>query len=150
MGDYASVALFAGKTVLKNFGLTLQARYEWSGQMKINENILLYGRPSNYNPDATGHKKVFISPQISYTQDNFTIFATTDLPLYQYLNSNKYYTQVGSQHTSTVGVSYKFYLNRLNIKSKKGTSSYACPMHPEEVSSQSGTCSMCHMELEKK
>lgn len=111
-GDFGSVSLFASKTVFKTVGITLQARYEWTDRMKINENILLFGKPSNYFPEATGARKVFISPQLGYTKGKVTVYAVTDLPVYQYLNSSQYYTQVGSQHSTTVGVSYRFFVNR--------------------------------------
>lgn len=113
MGNYASLSLFASKTLFKKLGVTLQARYEWTDQMEINEAIILYGKPSNYNPDATGYKKVFITPLISYTQGNFSFYATTDLPVYQFLNSSDDYTQVGSQYQFTIGASFRFFTKKV-------------------------------------
>ncbi|MBT3418565.1 MAG: hypothetical protein HN427_07310, partial [Flavobacteriales bacterium] len=51
-----------------------------------------------------GSKKLFLVPQISYSQNGITVFATSEIPLYQYLNG----TQVGSHHQFTVGVNYRF------------------------------------------
>src|SRR5688572_23251250 len=108
LGDFASVGLFASKSFFDNLGVTLQVRYEYMDAMRINENILLYGKPSNYYPEATGYKKVFFSPQLGYTMGKFTLYASTDLPVYQFLNSSPYYTQVGTEHQTTIGLSYKF------------------------------------------
>ena len=63
---------------------------------------------------STGSKKVFLVPQISYSQDGITVFATSEIPLYQYLNG----IQVGSQYQFTVGVNYRF----LTKKSKDSPS----------------------------
>lgn len=149
LGDFASVALFAGKSFFNHFGITLQARYEWVDRMKINESVLLFGKPSNYFPEGTGYKKIFVSPQVSYTQGNISIYMSSDFPVYQYLNTSDFYTQVGSRYQTTIGVSYKFSIASSPIKRiKAGT--YYCPMHPEEVSSTSGICSKCGMNLELK
>ena len=150
LGDFASFSLFAGKTVLENLGLTLQLRYEWNGVMDINESILLYGKPSNYFPEATGYKKLFIAPQISYSVGKFTFFAMADIPLYQYLNTSDYYTQVGTQFQGVLGVSFRFFAaKKLDVPSS-GVGSYYCPMHPEVISNKPGTCPKCGMDLEKK
>lgn len=149
LGDYASLALFAGKSFFDHFGITLQARYEWTDKMKINENILMFGKPSNYYPEATGYKKVFITPQLSYTKGKFTIYGAYDIPVYQYLNTSEFYTQVGSQHQATVGLSFKFFTMRPIAPAMKGIGKYYCPMHPEETSAVKGTCSKCGMDLEK-
>ncbi|MEO5572550.1 MAG: heavy metal-binding domain-containing protein [Bacteroidia bacterium] len=149
LGDFASVAVFAGKSFFNHLGVTLQARYEEVGRMKINENILLFGKPSNYFPEATGYKKVFITPQISYTQGNISVYVSSDFPVYQFLNTSDYYTQVGSRHQTTFGISYKFMAARSLTKGIKA-GMYYCPMHPEEVSAVPGKCSKCGMDLELK
>lgn len=150
LGDFASVALFVGKSFFDHLGITLQTRYEWVDTMKINENILLYGRPSNYFPQATGYKKIFITPQISYTRGKFTVYASSDFPVYQFLNTDPHYTQVGSQHQTTVGLSFRFFAVKSVIKDQSGNNDYYCPMHPEVVASQPGKCPKCGMDLEKK
>lgn len=112
LGDYTSVALFATKTLFKQLGVTLQARYEQVQPMKIKEDVLLFGRPSNYNPEATGYKAISITPQVSYTLDRFSFFASSDFPVYQYLNTSDYYTQVGLQNQITIGIAYRFYAKK--------------------------------------
>jgi hypothetical protein len=104
-GDFASVAVFAGKSIFEGFGLTLQTRFEWTDMMKLNSDIYLYAYP-NYDPFATGYKKVFITPQINYSYRNFTVFSLIDLPVYQYVTK----TQVGTKFQATAGLTYRFYL----------------------------------------
>jgi hypothetical protein len=150
LGDYASVALFAGKTFFKKLGVTIQARYEWVDRMKVNESVLLYGRPSNYYPEATGYRKFFITPQLSFTYDQFTIFAATDIPLYQSMNTSDFYTQVGTQYQATVGLRYSFFAVK-KLKNDPGSDKvYVCPMHPEVTSAGPGRCPKCGMDLELK
>ena len=146
LGDFLSVGLFTGRSLFPFLGLTLQLRYEKMDQMKINENILMYGRPSTYFPEATGYKKIFFTPQLSFTKGKFTVYASTDLPLYQYVNSSDYYTQVGSKNTTTVGVSFRFFTRRAE---KELAGKYYCPMHPEETGDSTSTCPKCHMDMVK-
>lgn len=148
LGDFFSVALFAGKSFFQSLGITLQARYEKVEQMKINEYILLHGKPSTYYPEATGYKKIFLTPQLSFTKGKFTVYASTDIPLYQYINSSDFYTQVGSKNTTTFGISFRFLLKRQD-KELKGSGKYYCPMHHEEVSDGPATCPKCHMDMIK-
>ncbi|HJW30546.1 MAG TPA: hypothetical protein VJ508_15040, partial [Saprospiraceae bacterium] len=108
LGDYSSVALFFTKTLFSTVGIGLQARYEEVERMKINESVLLFGRPSNYYPEATGYRKVFLTPQITYTTGPISIFGSYDIPVYQYLNTSPYYTQAGSEFQATAGISYRF------------------------------------------
>ncbi len=105
MGNYASVSVFAGKTFFSKLGVTLQLQGEWINQMQLNENVRLYAYP-NYDPDATGSKKVFLIPQVSYSfAKSFTFYALSEIPLYQYVTK----TQVGSQFQFTTGISYRFF-----------------------------------------
>jgi len=150
LGDFASVGLFAGKSFFDHWGITIQARYEWMDRMKINENILLYGKPSTYFPEATGYKKVFITPQLSFTKGKFTVYGAYDIPVYQYINSSDYYVQAGSKLQATLGVSFRFYAVRPVKTPATGMANYYCPMHPEVVSERKGQCSKCGMDLEKK
>jgi len=102
IGDYARIGLFASKKI-KKFGVTLQVSGEWISKMKINEDILMYAYP-NYDPLATGSKKIFVVPQINYTfKNNITVYALYEIPIYQYVTL----TQIGSQHQATVGFSYR-------------------------------------------
>lgn len=104
IGNFYSVGLFASKTFFKSLGVTLQVRGEWVDKMKLNKNILLYAYP-NYDPAATGYKKIFFTPQVSYTyQRKITVYALTEIPIYQYVTK----TQIASQYQTTLGLSYRF------------------------------------------
>lgn len=105
LGDFASVGVYAGKTFFRSVGLTLAMRGEWVDPMKLNEDIEMYAYP-NYDPYATGYTKVFFSPQLSFTKGKFTVYALSDIPVYQKLVK----TQVGSQYQTTLGVSYRFFV----------------------------------------
>jgi hypothetical protein len=102
-GDYTSVSFFASKTLFYRWGLTSQIKAEKIGQIQSADNIDLVGF-YNISPESTGSKKWFFIPQLSYSQNGITVFATSEIPLYQYLNG----TQVGSQHQFTFGVNYRF------------------------------------------
>ena len=102
-GDYTSIGFFASKTFFYRWGVTSQIKAENIGQIKAAENIDLEGF-YNISPESTGSKKWFFIPQLSYSQNGLTVFATSEIPLYQYLNG----TQVGSQYQFTVGVNYRF------------------------------------------
>lgn len=114
LGNYASIGLFVSKNLLEKIGLGVQVRYEQVQRMKINESVFLFGRPSSYYPEATGYKKVFITPQITLTTGQFSVFASSDFPVYQYLNTSPYYTQAASDFQATFGVSYSFNLAGTN------------------------------------
>lgn len=106
-GDYASVGLFAGQTIFKKFGITLQLRGEWIDSLKYDKNIDMLAL---YNIDvkSTGSKKLFLSPQLSYSGTNITVYVMSEFPLYQYMNG----TQVASQHQVTAGISYRFFIKK--------------------------------------
>ncbi len=111
-GDYASIGIFAGKTVLKKVGLTAQIKGEWIGKMKVAKTVnqvdlAIYGIDLYSN----GSKKLFFIPQVSYTHKNFTLFATSEFPLYQYLTG----VQVGSLYQVTTGLTYRFYTKKSKI-----------------------------------
>jgi len=99
-GNYTSVGLFASKTFFYRWGVTTQVKAENIDQIKIADNNGSYSIDSK----STGSKKWFFIPQLSYSQNGLTVFATSEIPLYQYLNG----TQVGSHHQFTVGVNYRF------------------------------------------
>lgn len=102
-GDFASMGIFVSKTFFEKIGVTLQLRGEWIDKMKLNNNILLYAYP-NYDPEATGTKKLFIAPQLNYSHKNFTFFLLNEIPIYQYVNK----AQIVSQYQLTGGISYRF------------------------------------------
>jgi len=102
-GDYTSIGFFASKTFFYRWGVTSQIKAEKIGQIQSADNIDLEGF-YNISPESTGSKKWFFIPQLSYSQNGLTVFATSEIPLYQYLNG----TQGGSQHQFTIGVNYRF------------------------------------------
>ncbi|MBC7383248.1 MAG: hypothetical protein H7296_09715 [Bacteroidia bacterium] len=103
-GNYASVGLFAGKTFFKKLSITLQLKGEWVDRMQAAPGLdilALY----NIDLNSTGSKKISFVPQLSYTYKSFTLFALSDVPIYQYLNG----VQIGFQHQLTAGLSYRFF-----------------------------------------
>jgi len=102
-GDYTSVGFFASKTFFRKWGVTTQIKAERIGEIQAAENIDLNGFYF-IDPISTGSKKWFFIPQLSYSQNGITIFATSEIPLYQHLNG----TQVGSKQQFTVGINYRF------------------------------------------
>ncbi len=102
-GDYASISFFASKTFLRKIGVTLQLKGDWIDAMKYNENLQNLGY-YNFDVHATGMKQVSIVPQLSYSVKNFTVYALSEFPIYQYVNKR----QVASQRLFTAGLSYRF------------------------------------------
>jgi hypothetical protein len=144
-GDYASVGLFAGQTFFKKLGVTFQIKGEWTAKMKYDKNVDMLAL---YNIDvlSTGSKKISLVPQLSFSHENFTIYALNEFPVYQYLNG----TQVGSHYQATVGVTYRFYTYRSKLKTGEGEA-YMCPMKCRNGGSDSpGKCSVCGMDLQKQ
>lgn len=145
-GDYASVGLFAGKTFFQKLGVTLQLKGEWIDKMKYDKNVdmtAIY----NIDPLSTGGRKVLFVPQVSFTQKNFTIYALTEIPLYQYVNR----TQVVSKYQATVGISYRFFTYKNKVLNSNGDALYICPMKcTGSESSVPGKCKECGMDLIKK
>jgi hypothetical protein len=105
MGNYASIGLFASKTIFKSLGISLQLKGEWLDQMELNDFIRLNAPPRN-DPDATGFRKLQLVPQVSYNiKGRFTFYLSSEIPLYQYL----FKTQIGSQNQVLLGIAYRFY-----------------------------------------
>lgn len=104
-GNYASIGFFTSKTLWRNVDLTTQIKGELIKGMQAEERVDLL---ADYNIDqkSTGSKKIFFIPQISYSKKALTVYATSEMPLYQYLNG----TQVGSQLQLTLGLNYRFLL----------------------------------------
>jgi hypothetical protein len=111
-GDYTSLSLFASKTFFRKWGLTTQIKAERIGQIEVRQSKLLdlvIRNPyeaENFldKQESTGSKKWIFIPQLSYSQSGITVFATAEIPLYQYLNG----TQIGSNQQFTLGVNYRF------------------------------------------
>lgn len=148
LGDYMSLGIFASQTLFDNIGVGMQVRYEQVQQMKINESVFLYGKPSNYYPEATGYNKIFLTPQVSFSQGRFSVYASYDWPIYQYLNTSPYYTQAASEFQATIGLSYRFFIKPSYKPMDR--SIYQCPMHPDVTDSQPSLCTKCKMLLIKK
>lgn len=144
-GDYASIGLYAGKTLFNNLGLTLQIKGEWIDKMKPENQDLVDLINFVYNvPDlnATGSKKVLFVPQLSYSYKSVTVFASSEIPLYQYVNK----VQIASQYFFTTGISYKF----MPFKNKIASGVYYCPMHLDVTGASPGKCPECGMDLVPK
>jgi len=112
-GDYTSLSLFASKTFFRKWGLTTQLKGVSIGQLQINQAKKdKFELDENYfekitweeKRDATGSEKLIFIPQISYTQNSITFFATSEIPLYQNLKG----VQFASQQQFTVGINYRF------------------------------------------
>ena len=112
-GDYTSVSLFASKTFFRKWGLTTQIKAERIGQIEVRQSKLLdlivndqyFGLPNFLDKQkATGSEKLIFIPQISYSKNNFTFFATSEIPLYQNLKG----VQFASENQFTVGINYRF------------------------------------------
>lgn len=142
-GDYASVSLFFNKVLFKNLGTTLQLKGEWIDKMKFNDDAYMMGS-LNYDPYATGSKKIIVAPQLSYTiMKKLTIFSFAEFPIYQYVTG----TQIASQHMITAGITYRFFAKSNSLNKEI---SYACPMKCKDSESNSpGKCVVCGMDLEK-
>jgi hypothetical protein len=109
-GDYLGVGLFAAKTFFEKLGVTFQLRGEKVDKTKVNDDILIYAYP-NYDPEATGYKKLFFTPQLTYTHGKFTVYGLIDLPLYQEVEK----IQVATGFQSTFGVSYRFFVTKNKV-----------------------------------
>ena len=108
-GDYTSVGFFASKTFFYRWGVTAQLKAEKIDQIKVANNIEEWDLLEySITPESTGSKKWFFIPQLSYSKNGLTVYATSEIPLYQYLNG----TQVGSQNQFTVGVNYRFLIKK--------------------------------------
>lgn len=108
MGDYASIGLFVGKTFRNKLGVTLQMKGEWIDKMKLNEDIFMLYGDTRFDPEATGSKKVFFVPQLSYSYKNLVMYALSEIPIYQYVTK----VQIGSKFQTTIGLSYRFMANK--------------------------------------
>ena len=104
LGNYTSLGLFVGQTFYNNLNFTLQFKGEWIGKMEINPDMMMV-RFFSYDPEATGSRKFFVAPQLSYVfADKLSVFLQSEIPVYQ--NVNK--TQIASQTQVTAGLTYRF------------------------------------------
>ena len=103
-GDYSSLGFFVSKTFFRKWGVTTQLKLEHIGKIKAAEEVDMFLTNYSIDPISSGSNKAFFTPQISYSQNGLTFFATSEIPVYQYLHG----TQVGSQNQFTVGINYRF------------------------------------------
>ncbi len=105
-GDYASFGISMSKSFRRKFGAAIQLKGEWIGMMETDP---LVDMVAFYNVDvaSTGGRKISIAPQINYTYKNLSLFALTEIPLYQYMNG----TQLGAQYQVIFGVLYRVCLD---------------------------------------
>ncbi len=136
-GNYASAGLFFSKTIYKNIGVILQFKGEHAGQLSLNPDLEMMGF-YNYDTKATGGNKLLAVPQISYSYKSLSVFASYEIPMYQFVNG----TQIASHYLFTGGISYKFF----PFKKKIASGTYYCPMHHEQNSTSPGKCSLCGMD----
>lgn len=106
-GNYSSIGFFVSKIFVRKWMITTQIKAEKIGNIKSAQNIDLNGF-YNIDPISTGSKKWFCIPQISYSSNGLTFFATGEIPIYQYLNG----TQIGSENQFTLGINYRFLLKK--------------------------------------
>lgn len=117
LGNYASAGLFLGRNFQEKLNVALQLKAEFIGSMLINPDVMMMSFP-NYDPEATGSKKLFVSPQLSYSAaGGLTLFAQTDFPVYQYVNK----TQIASQTQFTIGLTYRFLLRQTSVINPAGS-----------------------------
>ena len=109
-GDYFSASLFVGKTY-RNWSFTGQIKAEQVGKITATPQKLTELAQSTFDltnweikQASTGSKKLFFAPQIGYSKNGFTVFATTEIPLYQNLNG----VQIASDNQLAIGVNYRF------------------------------------------
>ncbi|MCX6296165.1 MAG: hypothetical protein NTX97_08865 [Bacteroidetes bacterium] len=146
-GDYASVGLFAGQTFFKKLGVTIQIKGEMIGKMKASQNADDMMNMYNVDIVSTGSRKILFVPQLSYSYKNFSVYALTEIPLYQYVNK----VQVASHVQATVGISYRFNAYKKIAVKSDSQSLYVCPMGcVGSESNEPGKCKECGMELIKR
>ncbi|HNB81511.1 MAG TPA: hypothetical protein PLP14_05385 [Chitinophagaceae bacterium] len=107
-GNFASLSLFASKSLWNHLGIVLQLKGEHIDRMKYNQWLYDHGY-YNYDVLATGTTRLILAPQLNYSfRNHFTLFALNEIPLYQYVNK----TQVASQYNFTTGIAYRFFTRK--------------------------------------
>ena len=106
-GDYASLGLFASKTLFMRLGFTFQLKGELIGSIKAAKNIDLLAS-YNIDPGSTASRRIFFIPQVSYNYKSLTFFITSEVPLYQNLMG----LQIGSQFHINTGLTYRFFAKK--------------------------------------
>ncbi|NOQ71902.1 MAG: hypothetical protein GQ574_07870 [Crocinitomix sp.] len=146
-GDYASLGVFAGTTIFKKIGLTGQIKGEYIMKMSAHEDVNMLAL---YNIDmtSTGSRKLFFVPQISYTYKSLSIFALSEIPLYQHVEG----VQVGSEYQFTAGLSYRFFVKEPEIDSVVFVESKTFVEEAGAIEEHTfkvwGNCDMCKNRIE--
>ena len=112
IGNYTSYAVYFGKTFKNKIASTIQIKGEFINQMDAGESLLVW--ENDYLQDleeSSGSKKVFIIPQLSYSLKSLSLYATYEIPIYQYLNG----LQIGSKNQFTIGLNYRFLTKKNNL-----------------------------------
>lgn len=144
-GDYATVGLFAGTSLFNNkLSLLGQLKGEWVGKMRAHDDIDVL---SAYNIElpSTGSMMLSVVPQLTYIfkKPKIALFATADIPLYQYMRG----TQVAAQVQVTGGISYRFFVKK--PKAHAGPAEEGDVVYREEHFHVNGKCGMCKETIEK-
>ena len=103
-GDYASVGLFANKTIRRSLSFTLQLKGEWIGTFSADKNADEMLAKYNIDVNSFGSKKIAVAPQVGYGYKSFSIYVLSEFLLYQYVNG----TAIASKYMVTCGLSYRF------------------------------------------
>jgi len=115
IGDYTSYGLYFGKTFKNKISSTLQIKGEIINKMDAGESQFEWENEYlNDLEESSGSKKIFIIPQISYSLKALSLFATYEIPIYQYLNG----LQIGSKNQLTIGLNYRFLTKQKEISEK--------------------------------
>lgn len=109
IGDYTSYAIYAGKSFKNKLSLTMQLKAELikkldAGNVWNSEDL----------EASSGSRKLFFIPQVSYSLNTLSFFATYEIPLYQNLNG----VQIGSKTQFTVGLNFRFSTKKNEISEK--------------------------------
>ncbi|HNW98351.1 MAG TPA: transporter [Bacteroidales bacterium] len=90
-GNYFQFSLAGSYSFLKNFNFIGNAKLEWRGKDKREEDIKI---------ESSGSRVVFFNPQLIYTfKTKWSLIAMSDIPVYKYMNgyqlTNKFSFQFG-------------------------------------------------------
>jgi copper chaperone CopZ len=141
-GDYATVGLFAGTSLFDNrLSLLGQLKGEWVGKMQSHEELdilALY----NIEQASTGSAMISVVPQVTYSfkKPQISLFATADIPLYQYMRG----TQISSGVQITAGISYRFFAKKPKVE----VVDEGFVVYQEERFKVFGICGMCKETIE--
>lgn len=144
-GDYATVGISAATNVLKGrLNLLGQIKGEWVGKMGVHDDLDIL---SLYNIDrtSTGSRMLSFVPQVTYSfkKPSISLFATADIPLYQYMSG----IQISSQLQVTAGVSYRFFAKK-PVEKMPETIEDGLVVFQEETFKVFGICGMCKETIE--